>query len=55
MGCVEVSVFIERVGLLAKLTERVGVDEHDKDIALAWINEMVNELVECEVNSFKDK
>ncbi|QOL13279.1 hypothetical protein [Dickeya dianthicola] len=48
----EVSVFVERVGLLAKLTERGGADEHDKDVALAWINEMVNELVASEVDGF---
>ncbi|MBP2850542.1 hypothetical protein [Dickeya oryzae] len=49
----DVSVFIERLGLLAKLTERVGANEHDKDVALAWINEMVNEFVTREVSSFK--
>ncbi|MCA7001660.1 hypothetical protein [Dickeya solani] len=49
----EVSVFVERVGLLAKLTERAGADEHDKDVALAWINEMVNEFVAGEVNALE--
>ncbi len=53
LGSMEVSVFVERVGLLAKLTERAGADEHDKDVALAWINEMVNEFVAGEVNALE--
>ncbi|MCI4222452.1 hypothetical protein MRP15_20590 [Dickeya dianthicola] len=53
LGSMEVSVFVERVGLLAKLTEHGGADEHDKDVALAWINEMVNEFVSREVNGFE--
>lgn len=52
LGSMEVSVLFERVGLLAKLAEQVGVDEHDKDVALAWINEMVSAFAENEVKGF---